>query len=148
MANNYQQGYYTVINQSKYTGKGVPKYRSGWELAFMRFCDTNTNIISWASESLVIPYRHPLTGKQTRYIPDFLIQYKNRHNKVITELIEIKPKKQSVIESKASNKEKAVVAVNYAKWASAQVWCKRNGITFRVITEDDIFRQGGNKKKR
>ena len=33
MANNYQQGYYTVINQNKYAGKGQPKYRSGWELA-------------------------------------------------------------------------------------------------------------------
>jgi len=124
----------------------VPKYRSGWELAFMRFCDSNDSIVSWASESLAIPYRNPLTGKQSRYIPDFLIQYKNRHNKVITELIEIKPKKQSIIESKASNKEKAVVAVNYAKWAAAQAWCKRSGITFRVITEDDIFHQG--KKRR
>ncbi len=112
----------------------------------MRFCDSNANIVSWASESLVIPYRHPLTGKATRYIPDFLIQYKNRHNQVITELIEIKPKKQSIIESKASNKEKAVVAVNYAKWAAAQVWCKRNGLSFRVITEDDIFRQGGKRR--
>jgi len=124
----------------------VPKYRSGWELAFMRFCDSNDSIVSWASESLAIPYRNPLTGKQSRYIPDFLIQYKNRHNKVITELIEIKPKKQSIIESKASNKEKAVVAVNYAKWAAAQAWCKRSGITFRVITEDDIFHQGKKRK--
>jgi len=146
MANNYQQGYYTVLNQTKYAGKGAPKYRSGWELAFMRFCDNNDNIVSWASESLVIPYRHPLTGKPTRYIPDFLIQYKNRHNQVITELIEIKPKKQSVLESKASNRDKAIVAINYAKWDAASKWCARNGLKFRVITEDDIFRQGGKRR--
>ena len=146
MANKFQQGPYVVLNPQKYAGKGVPKYRSGWELAFMRFCDSNDHIISWSSESLVIPYVNPLTGKKTRYIPDFLIQYRNKHNKVITELIEIKPKKQSVLESKASNRDRAIVAINYAKWAAAQKWCQRNGLIFRVITEDDIFRQGGKRK--
>jgi len=146
VANKFQQGPYVVMNAHKYAGKGVPKYRSGWELAFMRFCDSNDHIISWSSESLVIPYINPLTGKQTRYIPDFLIQYRNKHNQVVTELIEIKPKKQSILESKASNRDRAIVAVNYAKWAAAQAWCRRNGLTFRVITEDDIFRQGGKRK--
>ena len=146
MANKFQQGPYVVLNPNKYAGKGVPKYRSGWELAFMRFCDSNDHIISWSSESLTIPYRNPLTGKPTRYIPDFLIQYRNKHNQVVTELIEIKPKKQSILESKASNRDRAIVAVNYAKWAAAQAWCRCNGLTFRVITEDDIFRQGGKRK--
>ena len=146
MANKFQQGPYVVLNPQKYAGKGVPKYRSGWELAFMRFCDSNDHIITWSSESLVIPYINPLTGKKTRYIPDFLIQYRNKHNKVVTELIEIKPKKQSILESKANNRDRAIVAVNYAKWAAAQKWCQRNGLTFRVITEEDIFRQGGKRK--
>ena len=146
MANKFQQGPYVVLNPNKYAGKGVPKYRSGWELAFMRFCDSNDHIISWSSESLTIPYRNPLTGKPTRYIPDFLIQYRNKHNKVVTELIEIKPKKQSILESKASNRDRAIVAVNYAKWAAAQAWCKRNGLTFRVVTEEDIFHQGRKRK--
>ena len=134
------------MNQRKYAGKGAPKFRSGWELAFMRFCDSNDHNISWASESMTIPYRNPLTGKPTRYIPDFLIQYRNKHNKVVTELIEIKPKKQSILESKASNRDRAIVAVNYAKWAAAQAWCKRNGLTFRVVTEEDIFHQGRKRK--
>ena len=51
-----------------------------------------------------------------------------------------------MLESKASTRDRAIVAVNYAKWAAAQAWCKRNGLTFRVITEDDIFRQGGKRK--
>ena len=108
----------------------------------MRFCDNNDSVLQWASESISIPYRHPFTGGMTNYIPDFLIQYRTRHNKVVTELIEIKPKKQSVIESKASQRDRAVVAVNYAKWDSATKWCRRQGIHFRVITEDDIFRNG------
>ena len=142
MSRNYAQGFFEVRNPQKYVGKGKPKYRSGWEQAFMRFCDNNDNIVQWASESISIPYRHPLTGKMTNYIPDFLIQYRTRNNAVITELIEIKPKKQSVLESKMSMRDRAVVAVNYAKWDAAQKWCKRQGLVFRVITEDDIFRNG------
>ena len=126
--------------------KVCPSIEVDGNLRLCVFCDSNDHIISWSSESLVIPYVNPLTGKKTRYIPDFLIQYRNKHNKVVTELIEIKPKKQSVLESKASNRDRAIVAINYAKWAAAQKWCQRNGLIFRVITEDDIFRQGGKRK--
>ena len=142
----YAQGTYHVQNPDKYAGKKAPRYRSGWEHAFMRFCDTNEHIVMWNSEGLRIPYRNPLTGKATNYVPDFLIQYRNKNNQVVTELIEIKPKKQSVIESKASAQDRAIVAVNYAKWDAATKWCKRQGIKFRVITEDDIFRQPGKKR--
>lgn len=138
----FAQGNYVIKNREKYAGKGDPRYRSGWEHAFMRFCDNNEHILQWASESIVIPYRHPFTGKMTNYVPDFLIQYRTKGNRVVTELVEIKPKKQSVVESKASQRDRAVVAVNYAKWDAASKWCKRQGIVFRVITEDDIFRNG------
>jgi hypothetical protein len=108
----------------------------------MRFLDSNDSVLQWASESVAIPYRHPLTGKMTRYIPDFLMTYRTRDNQMRAELIEIKPKKQSVIESKMSNRDRAIVAINYAKWAAAQKWCKQQGLTFRVITEDAMFRNG------
>jgi hypothetical protein len=139
----FAQGPYTVKNTAKYVGNGVPRYRSGWELAFMRFLDNNDNVMQWASESIQIPYRNPITGKQSIYVPDFLITYKTRQNTLIAELIEIKPKKQSVIESKMSNRDRMVVAINYAKWDQATKWCKRNGLKFRVITEYDLFHQGG-----
>ena len=139
----FAQGPYTVKNAAKYVGKGTPRYRSGWELSFMRFLDNNDNVMQWASESIQIPYRNPVTGKQSIYIPDFLITYRTRDNTLIAEVIEIKPKKQSIIESKMSNKDRMVVAVNYAKWASAEKWCARNGLKFRVITELDMFRNGG-----
>lgn len=145
MANNWAQGNYQIQNPAKYVGKGMPRYRSGWELSFMRFCDTNDHILQWASESIAIPYRSPLTGKMKNYIPDFLITYRTRNNSVKAELIEIKPRGQSVIEEKMKSRDRAVVAVNYAKWASAQAWCKRNGLTFRVITEQDMFFNGKNK---
>jgi hypothetical protein len=93
----FAQGVYKVENTQKYVGNGSPRYRSGWELAFMRFCDSNDNILQWASESIVIPYRHPLTGKISNYIPDFLVTYRTKNNKTFAEVIEIKPKKQSVM---------------------------------------------------
>ena len=34
------------------------------------------------------------------------------------------------------------VAINYAKWDQAQKWANRNGLKFRIITEQDIFHQG------
>jgi hypothetical protein len=138
----FAQGNYVIKNVAKYVGKGVPRYRSGWEHAFMRFLDNNDHVVNWASESLSIPYRNPVTGKQSMYVPDFLITYRNKSNQLIAELVEIKPKKQSVIESKMSAREGAVVAVNYAKWDAATKWARRNGLTFRVITEDDMFRNG------
>lgn len=61
------------------------------------------------------------------------------------ELIEIKPKGQSMIVEKMKSRERAVVAINYAKWDQARKWCARNGLTFRVITEDDLFFNGKNK---
>jgi hypothetical protein len=139
----FAQGAYVVKNKVKYVGRGTPRYRSGWELAFMRFLDNNDNILQWASESISIPYRNPITGKQSIYVPDFLITYRNRNNTMIAEVIEIKPKKQSVVESKMKANERATVAVNYAKWDAATKWCKKQGLLFRVITEDDMFRNGG-----
>lgn len=138
----FAQGSYHITNPNKYVGKGTPRYRSGWELAFMRFCDSNDHILQWASESVSIPYRNPITGKSSMYIPDFLITYRTKNNQVVAELIEIKPKKQSLIESKASARDRAIVAVNYAKWDAATKWARRNGLTFRVINEDQIFRNG------
>jgi hypothetical protein len=142
---NYRQGAYTVKNTAKYVGRGTPRYRSGWELTFMMFLDSNENVLQWASESISIPYRNPLTGKSSMYVPDFLVTYRGPNNTTKAELIEIKPKKQSLVESKMNANERAIVAVNYAKWHHATLWAKRNGLTFRVITEDQIYHQGNKK---
>jgi len=143
---NWAQGSFTPKNPQKYVGKHTPRYRSGWELTFMNFCDNNNSVLYWASEAIAVPYRNPLTGKPSQYIPDFFVVYQNKHGKKIAEVVEIKPKKQSLIESKkASAKDRAVVAVNHAKWAAAMAYCKQQGYTFRVITEDDLFHNGSRK---
>lgn len=143
---NYAQGIYIPKNPEKYVGTHKPKYRSGWEFTFMQFCDNNKSVLKWSSEPLRIPYRHPLTGKNTNYVPDFLIVYQNKFGKQIAEMVEIKPKKQSLIESRVVNaRDRAVIAINHAKWAAAMAYCKSAGLTFRVITEDDLFYKGSRK---
>lgn len=139
----FAQGTYTPKNPQKYIGTKTIRYRSGWELTFMMFADNNDKVIKWASESIQIPYRNPLTGKQTIYVPDFLIVYQDKTGKQIAELIEIKPKSQTMITEKVrSARDKAAIVINHAKWAAAKAWCSRQGITFRVVTEDDIFYGG------
>ncbi len=143
---NFAQGVFVPKNPQKYVGTNRPRYRSGWEFTFMQFCDNNNAVLKWASEAIKIPYRHPLTGKMTNYIPDFFILYQNKTGQQIAEMVEIKPKKQSLIESrKASAQDRMIVAINHAKWAAAKAYCKTAGLTFRVITEDDLFYKGGRK---
>jgi hypothetical protein len=142
----FAQGPFTITNAKKYVGKGVPRYRSGWEWAFFQFCDNNDNVLEWASEAIAIKYRHPFTGKITNYVPDVFIRYRTKNNKICTELIEIKPRKQSMIEGRMSERDRMVVAVNHAKWEAATAWCRRAGIVFRVINEDNLFRNGTKKR--
>lgn len=139
----WAQGIYTPKHPDKYIGKHKPKYRSGWEMTFMMFCDSNDNVLYWASEALRIPYRNPFTGKPSMYVPDFFVVYQNKFGKQIAEVVEIKPKKQSIIESKVANaKDRAVVALNHTKWQAAMAYCKAQGYTFRVLTEDQLFYNG------
>lgn len=139
----WAQGIYEIQNQQKYVGAKKPRYRSGWELTMMRFCDNHDKVLKWASESIQIPYRNPFTGKQTVYIPDFFIMYQGRDGQPTAELIEIKPMKQTTLqEAGRSRRDQAAAVLNQAKWAAAAAYCKRMGIKFRVITEADMFHNG------
>lgn len=142
----YSQGEYTPLNPSKYIGKMPITYRSSWELSLMRVLDHHPNVTQWASESISIPYEHPLTKAWTFYIPDFLIVYTDKTGNKKAEVVEIKPAKEAIDERAKSKKDKLVLAVNKAKWAAAIAWCHKNGLTFRVLTEEQLFRQPGKKK--
>jgi hypothetical protein len=139
----FAQGKYTLKNPEKYIGGRTPTYRSSWEFAFCRMCDTNENITKWASESIKIPYRHPFTGKYTIYVPDLFIVYGDRTGKQHVELIEVKPANHTFKEQLGrSQANKAHYVVNQAKWAAARQYCKQKGMYFRVVNESDIFHQG------
>ena len=136
----YANGKYTVKNPEKYMGKKLPTYRSSWEFAFMNFCDNNPAVLNWTSESVKIPYYNPVSGKNTIYVPDFLIVYVDANQKQHTEVVEVKPSTETTMESARSYRDKLSVAINMAKWAAADAWARANGMRFRVITEYDIFK--------
>lgn len=145
MSLKFSRGIFKPKNPEKYIGSGTPTYRSSWEKTFMLFCDNNPSIQQWASESVKIPYRDPLTGKNTVYVPDFLIVYIDKNMKTHAELIEIKPANQTIKERVGRNAyNQAQFVKNQAKWAAAGQWSKQHGIKFRVITESEIF--AGTKK--
>jgi|TARA_B110000977_G_scaffold70655_1_gene95905 hypothetical protein len=143
MARKYASGKFTPKHAEKYVGKKSPTYRSSWEFHFMKFCDENPAIQAWASEAVKIPYRNPLTGRHTIYVPDFFIQYKTKKGKNMVELIEVKPDNQTTMENAGKSKHNQAHAIlNAAKWEAARAYCKSKGISFRVITEKDMFHQG------
>ena len=141
----YSQGFYTPTNPEKYIGKGSIRYRSSWEWAYMNFLDESSGVLQWASESIRIPYRNPFTGKNTIYVPDFFMLYVDKDGKKHAEVIEIKPSKETTMEGAKSMRDRASVALNQAKWAAANAWCRSQGLVFRVLTESDIFQ--GKKHK-
>jgi len=146
MSLSFSRGIFKLKNPDKYLGNRAPVYRSSWEFTFMSFCDNNPAIQEWANESVKIPYRDPLTGKSTVYVPDFLISYVDKNQKKHVELIEIKPANQMLREKVGKNPyNQAQYVKNIAKWAAAGAWCRNKGIRFRVINESDIFHNGKRK---
>ena len=139
----FARGKFVMKHPEKYIGNKIPTYRSSWEWSFMNFCDTNKSVQKWASEAIQIPYRDPLTGRQTVYVPDFFIQYVDKTSKMIVELIEIKPSSQQIIERVGKNKyNQAQFIKNQAKWSAANLWCNQQGIKFRILNENDLFHTG------
>lgn len=143
MSRRFAQGKFAINNPEKYVGNKMPTYRSSWEWAFMRFCDTNPSITKWASEAIQIPYKDPFTGRPTVYIPDFFIQYVDKNSKVHVELIEVKPRNQTVLEKVGKNRNNQLQwAKNQYKWRAAYEWCAKQGIKFRILNEQDLFHNG------
>ena len=142
----WAQGKYNCKNPAKYVGKKTPTYRSSWEFHFMKFCDENPAIAAWASEAIKIPYRSPLTGKPTVYVPDFFIVYVDKNGRKNAELIEVKPMAQTSMEAagRSMGKKKQVI-INQAKWEAANAYARQNKIRFRVVSEEQLFHNGTRK---
>jgi hypothetical protein len=148
MSLKFAQGIFTPKHPEKYVGNRLPFCRSSWETTFCMFCDNNPAVQQWSSEPVKIPYRDPLTGKHTVYVPDFLISYVDRYQKKHVEMVEIKPANQMIKEHVGKNPyNQAQFVKNQAKWAAASSWCQQQGIKFRVINEMDLFVGTGNKKR-
>tara|TARA_R100000008_G_C3529501_1_gene138461 strand:+ start:165 stop:602 length:438 start_codon:yes stop_codon:yes gene_type:complete len=139
------KGRYQPNNPLKYKGnfKNII-YRSLWEKKFMRYCDSNQNILEWGSEEYMIPYRSPLDNKIHRYFPDFYIKVNEKNGYIKKYLIEIKPKRQCVEPKVQKNKTRGYLyevyeyARNQAKWKAAKSFCADRLWEFKVLTEDEL----------
>ena len=140
----FTQGVYRPAHPEKYIGKERPVYRSGWECKFFRWCDMNPNVLEWASEVIIIPYRSPVDGNIHRYYTDGVVLIKEGQ-KLTKYLIEIKPSSQTVPPKASKRKKQSTMlyetqtyAVNTAKWAAAKEWCDRNKFSFLILTEKEL----------
>ena len=137
---------YKPSNPQKYQGNSNNIIcRSSWERRFCRWCDTNDNILRWASEEFSIKYISPVDNRPHRYYPDFLIEVKESNGKVKKYVIEVKPKKQTLPPKKKSRVTKSYLyeckqyAVNQAKWKAAEEYCADRRLKFRFLTEDNLL---------
>ena len=143
----YSQGRFVPKNPAKLIGKQEVVFRSSWELTVMNFLDSHPSVIQWASESIRIPYTNPLTGKPSQYVPDFMVLYQDKNGKRRAEVVEVKPSKEAIAENARSKRDKASLILNTAKWAAAMAFCKKNGMTFRILTESDIYITKSRRKR-
>ena len=145
MKGNFHQGLYRPVNEKKYIGKGLPQYRSGWELKFFRWADQNDNILKWGSENVIIPYLNPLDNKVHRYMIDNYIVFKDKEGKKNKILIEIKPSSQTKKPKQRKYARKATILYerkmyvqNIAKWEAAKKFASKKGYKFIILTEKEL----------
>ena len=110
----------------------------------MDWLDRNDDIISWASEELIVPYKSPVDNRFHRYFPDFLVKIRTKDGQMKTWMIEIKPKKQTCEPQKPKRITKQYInevvtwGVNQAKWQAATEYCLDRKWEFKVMTEDHL----------
>ena len=137
----FHKAEFKPVNENKYIGKTPIIFRSSWELSMMRVLDAHPSVLQWSSESISIPYRNPLTGRWSMYIPDFMIIYMDKTNKKHCEIVEIKPAKEvpGYTKKRLDERAKLAQAINAAKWSAALEFCLKRGWKFRVATERELY---------
>ena len=142
---------FNPINKKKYIGEYPIICRSSWEVSFCKWCDSNSSVLEWKSEPFPIKYQDPtkvMNGrfKYRRYFPDFLIKIKDKTNKTITYVIEVKPDKETKMPINGKKKslktklyEQKTYMINAAKFKAAEQYCRKLGYVFRLVTEKQLF---------
>jgi hypothetical protein len=139
------KGRYSPKNPGKY--KGDPTgiiYRSLWERKLMVYLDENKSIIQWSSEEIAIPYISPIDNRYHRYFPDFYIKAIDKNGNIVEQLLEVKPKKETIEPTKKKRITKQYITEvttwgkNQAKWKAATEYCLDRGWQFKLITEKEL----------
>lgn len=143
MARNYTQGHYEPRYPEKYVGH-IKKitYRSSWERRFMKWCDLNPSVVKWSSETVKIPYFSTADNKERVYHVDFIITQDCKDGVRRSLLIEIKPESQMEAPTSGRGKSQKTLMeqtytyiVNRDKWAAAEKWAAKRGLTFVKMGE-------------
>ena len=139
------KGKYYPTSPHKY--KGDPTnitFRSLWERKFMVYCDSNANVLEWASEEISIDYVSPVDHRKHRYFPDFYMKVRESDGSIKKYVIEVKPLKQCSPPKKPKRQTKRYIneaytyAINQTKWKEAREYCADRQWEFKVITEKEL----------
>ena len=142
----YNQGIFDPAHPDKYIGTYPIMFRSSWELTMMNLCDQHPNVLQWASESIKIQYQDPETGKMRTYIPDFFMIYIDASGARHGEIVEIKPMAQCFLELAKTKPQRKIVENNIAKWKAAKEWCRHQGLRFRIMTQEQLYKNSSRGK--
>ena len=141
-------GKYKVKNPKKYKGDHTQViYRSLWEKNCMMFFDSSSDVRSWSSEEVVIPYMFDIDKRVHRYFMDFKVTWKDGS----TSLIEVKPNKETMPpkgnkRTKRYITEATTYVKNMNKWEAANNYCKDRKWRFEIWTEIELRKMGILKK--
>ena len=131
----YHQGSINPKTLTKYYESASDQpviYRSGLELQFINYCETNPQIVKWASEAIGIDYYCRIDKKTHTYYPDYIIESKSGQKTII----EIKPYNQTVKPKMTDSLWlKQSWIKNVDKWKAAKAWATKNGLEFMIVTE-------------
>lgn len=144
MASKFTQGLYKPVNPGKFIGNTKQVvYRSSWELKALFQLDTDPNVTKIGSEEIIVPYKD-VNGVLRRYFVDLYVERKVG-DKIIKELIEIKPHKETIPpvltegkKTKTKIREVLTWDINSRKWESARKYCEKRGWEFKIITEYEL----------
>lgn len=110
----------------------------------MKWCDSNSAVQEWGSETVIVPYISPIDKKIHRYFVDFYIKIKNRQGQLQKYLIEIKPERFTKPPQIPQKKTKRFIdeifqyGINEAKWKAAFEFCEDRNMKFMILTEKDL----------
>lgn len=121
MSKRYHKGVHRsrkLLNSSR-----EAHYRSGWELAYMQYLDTDPTVLGYFYEAFYVEYKSNMKSKRMRkYYPDVIII----RTDATIEMIEIKP--QCFLTKR----------INLKKFDAAKKWCEEHHIEYKIVTEHHL----------
>lgn len=128
-------------NPEKYKGKWPIMCRSSLERKALFAMDTNPAVISYTSESLVIPYYDMGRKEKRRYFTDLTFKIRDKLGRVQTYVVEVKMEGETHRPQRGRKQQKTFInecftyATNISKWKAAKSFCDAKGWKFVLWTE-------------